>query len=131
MDTALAEALAPVLRDLESTGSVIPEVRDDQWPGIEGQATAALRSPDGTGQGVSAMTDESLPQRIASVADQVQEWAVEELCSVGRPTNWPQCPQHRSTHPLAAAVRDGRAVWACPATGLLVKEIGQLGRARG
>jgi hypothetical protein len=128
MDTRLAEALTPVLRDLESSGSVNPEVRDDQWPGIEGQLTGALRSPDGTGQGVFVMTDESLPQRIASVADQVQEWAVEELCSVGRPTNWPQCPQHRSSHPLAPVVRDGRAVWTCPATGRAVSEIGQLGR---
>jgi hypothetical protein len=128
VDTALAEALTPVLRDLEYSGSVIPEVREDQWGGIEGQATAALRSADGCGLGVSVMTGESRPQRIASVADQVQEWAVEELCSVGRPTNWPQCPHHQSSHPLSAVVRDGRAVWACPATGRLVSEIGQLGR---
>ena len=128
MDTALAEALTPVLRDLEYSGSVIPEVREDQWGGIEGQATAALRSADGSGLGVSVMTGESRPQRIASVADQVQEWAVEELCSVGRPTNWPQCPHHPSSHPLSAVVRDGRAVWTCPATGRPVSEIGQLGR---
>jgi hypothetical protein len=128
MDIALAKALAPVLRDLENSGSVIPEVRDDQWSDVEGQTTAALHSPDGSGQGVSVMTGESLPQRIASVADQVQEWAVEELCAVGRPTNWPQCPQHRSSHPLAPVVRDARAVWTCPATGDLVSEIGQLGR---
>jgi hypothetical protein len=128
VDTALAEALTPVLRDLEGSGSVIPEVRDEQWRGVEEQATAWLRSPDGSGQGVSVIPGESLPQRIASVADQVQEWAVEELCSVGRPTNWPQCPHHQSSHPLSAVVRDGRAVWACPATGRLVSEIGQLGR---
>ena len=127
MDTALAEALTPVLRDLERSGSVIPEVCDDQWGGIEGQATAGLRSPDGSGQGVSVMTGEPLPQRIASVADQVQEWAVEELCSAGRPTNWPQCPDHRSSHPMSAVVQGGRAVWTCPATGRLASEIGQLG----
>jgi hypothetical protein len=63
VDAALAEALTPVLRDLDNTGSVIPEVRDEQWGGIEGQETAALRSPDGSGQGVSAMTGESLAQR--------------------------------------------------------------------
>jgi len=128
VDTALAEALTPVLRDLERSGSVIPEVRDDEWGGIEGQATAGLRGPDGSGQGVSVMTGESLPQRIASVADQVQEWAVEELCSVGRPTNWPQCPDHPHSHPLSAVVQDGRAAWTCPATGRLASAIGQLGR---
>jgi hypothetical protein len=47
VDAALAEALAPVLRDLESSGSVIPEVGDDQWAGIDGQLTGLLRSPDG------------------------------------------------------------------------------------
>jgi hypothetical protein len=130
MDAALAEALSPVLRDLASSGSVIPEVRDDRWAGVEGLETGVLRSPDGSGQGVSVMTGESLPQRIASVADQVQEWAVEELCSVGRPTNWPQCPQHRSSHPPSAVVRDGRAVWACPATGRPISETGRLGRAQ-
>jgi hypothetical protein len=131
MDTALAEALAPVLRDLESSGSVIPEVRENQWSDVEGQATAMLHSPDGSGQGVSVMAGESPVQQIASVADQVQEWAVEELCSVGRPTNWPQCPKHPSTHPLAAVVRADRAVWTCPATGRPVCEIGQLGRPTG
>ena len=73
MDAALAEALAPVLRDLESSGSVIPEVGDDQWAGIDGQLTGWLRSPDGSGQGVSAMAAESPAQRIASVADQAQD----------------------------------------------------------
>ena len=131
MDIALAEALTPLLRDLESSRSVIPQVRDDQWSDVEGQSTAALHSPDGSGQGVSVMTAESLVERIASVADQVQEWAVEELCAVGRPTNWPQCPEHQNSHPLAAVVCDARAMWTCPATGRQVSEIGWLGRAQG
>jgi hypothetical protein len=126
MDSALAEALTPVLRDLANSGSVIPDVRDDQWSDLEGQVTVMLFSPGGSGQGVFAMTGEPLPQRIASVADQVQEWAVEELCSIGRPTNWPQCPQHPDSHPLSAVVREGRAVWNCPRTGHVAGEIGQL-----
>jgi hypothetical protein len=56
------------------------------------------------------------------VADQVQEWAVEELCSVGKPTNWAQCPEH----PLAPVVSEGRAVWTCPKTGNVVAKIGHL-----
>ncbi|HEY6481075.1 MAG TPA: hypothetical protein VIZ00_13665 [Streptosporangiaceae bacterium] len=127
MDTALAGALAPVLHDLRTSGSVLPEVRDQQWDGIEGQATAYLYSPDGSGQGVFVMTGEPLPQQIASVADQVQEWAVEELCSVGRATNWPPCPQHPGSHPLSPVAQGSQAVWTCPATGLAISEIGQLG----
>jgi hypothetical protein len=126
VDIALAEALTPVVRDLENSGSVVPAVRDEQWAGVEGQVTAMLYSPGGWGQGVWAMTSEALPERIAAVADQVQEWAVEELCSIGRPTNWPQCPEHPGAHPLAPVVSDGRAVWTCPKTGDVVAEIGQL-----
>jgi hypothetical protein len=40
VDKILAEALAPVLRDLESSGSVIPGIRDKQWSTFEGQLTA-------------------------------------------------------------------------------------------
>jgi hypothetical protein len=130
MDRALAEALAPVLRDLGNSSSVIPRVEDGQWSDVEGQVTAMLFSPGGSGQGVSAMTGEPLPQRIASVADQIQEWAVEELCSVGRPTNWPPCPQHPHSHPLSAVVREGQAVWSCPRTGYAAGGIGQLGQDR-
>jgi hypothetical protein len=126
VDNALAEALTPVLRDLANAGSVIPEVRDSQWSSFEGQATAMLYSRDGSGQGISAMTGEPLPERIASVTDQVQDWAVEELGSIGSPTNWPQCPQHPDSHPLSPVVRQGRAVWNCPKTGHVVSEIGQL-----
>jgi hypothetical protein len=31
VNIALAEALTPVLSDLENSGSVIPDVRDSQW----------------------------------------------------------------------------------------------------
>jgi hypothetical protein len=121
------EALAPVLRDLETSGSVMPDVRDEQWwSASEGQATAMIHSADGSGQGIFAITSEALAERIASVADQVQEWVVEELCSLGLPTNWPRCPQHPHSHPLAAVERAGQAVWACPKTADVVCEIGQL-----
>jgi hypothetical protein len=126
MDASLAEALAPVLRDLEGSGSVVPDVRDEQWSGVDGQATAMLYSADGSGQGVSAVITEPPAQRIASVADQVQEWAVEELCSIGRPATWPECPRHPGSYPLSAVVRGSRPVWTCPGTGRMMSEIGRL-----
>jgi hypothetical protein len=124
VDMALADALAPVLRDLENSGSVVPDIHDNQWSDFEGQVMAMLYGPDGSGQGVSTMTTE--PERVASVADQVQVWAVEQLCSIGQPTNWPPYPQHPDSHPLSVVVRNGRAVWNCPKTGHVVSEIGQL-----
>jgi hypothetical protein len=126
MDSALADALAPVLRDLANSGSVRPVVRDGGWSGSEEQVTAMICSGDGSGQGIFAMTGEPQADWIASVADQVQEWVVEELCSIGRPTNWPRCPQHPDSHPLSAIVQEGQPVWVCPTTGRVICEIGQL-----
>lgn len=37
MDAALSEALAPVLRDLENTGALLPGIGDEQWPDFEGR----------------------------------------------------------------------------------------------
>jgi hypothetical protein len=126
VDIALSEALAPVLRDLGNSGALVPDIRYKQWSDFPGHVTAMLYGPDGSGQGVSAMAAESLPQRIASVADQVQEWAVEALWSAGRPATWPECPEHPNSHPLTATVREDRAVWICPQTGHLVNGVGQL-----
>jgi hypothetical protein len=127
MDDRLAEALAPVLRDLATTGSVRPEVRDDQWSDFPGQLCAMLHSPDGSGQGVHVMADQPPQDRVAQAADVVQEWAVEELCARGRATNWPRCPRHPDNHPLAATVREQRAVWVCPREGDLVATVGEIG----
>ena len=43
MYVALSEALAPVLRDLGSSGSLVPDVRDRQWSDVRGQVTAAVQ----------------------------------------------------------------------------------------
>jgi hypothetical protein len=91
VDIALSEALAPVLRDLGNSGAgprcPRPAVVERPRTGME-----MLHDTDGTAQGVYAMAVESLPQRVASVADQVQEWAVEALWRAGRPATWPECP---------------------------------------
>ena len=126
MDPALSEALAPVLRDLENSGALIPDIRDEQWSDFEGQVTAMLYAPDGSGQGVFVMAGEQRQERIASVADQVQEWAVEALWQAGRPATWPECPEHRGSHPLAAQLRGHRAVWTCPKAGNQVSVVGEL-----
>jgi hypothetical protein len=126
VDAALSEALAPVLGDLENSGALMPDIRDEKWSDFEGQISAMLYGMDGSGQGVFVMTGEPLPQAIASVADQVQEWAIEAHWHAGRPTSWPECPEHPGSHPLTARLHDDRAVWACPATGHPICDVGQL-----
>jgi hypothetical protein len=37
VDPTLSEALAPVLRDLGHSGSLMPEVRDEQWSSVPGR----------------------------------------------------------------------------------------------
>ncbi len=126
MHVELARALVRVLHDLTTTGSPLPEVDDVEWTGHPGDASAYLRSPDGSTVGIRVDLGEPDAEQLASVADQVQEWAVEELWS-SRPTNWPRCPHHPDTHPLQAAVLDGGAWWTCPQGGGRVARIGSLG----
>ena len=74
VDIVLSEALAPVLGYLGNSGALLPVIRDEPWPDVNGQVTAMLFGPDGSGQSVFVMAGESLPERIMSVAGQVQEW---------------------------------------------------------
>jgi hypothetical protein len=122
----LARALAPVLHDLETTGGPVPQVVDEDWQDDPRWPSAMLRGADGSGMGIRVTAGDPRPQQVAEVADQVQEWAVEELWR-NRPTNWPPCPQHPTTHPLAPEVRDGAARWCCPTDGTAVAVVGALG----
>jgi hypothetical protein len=121
----LARALAPVLHDLQTTGGPVPRVDDRDRADQDGVASATLWSPDGSGTGISVTLGVSRAEQVARVADQVQEWAVEELWGTA-PTNWPPCPHHPTTHPLAAEVRDGAARWSCPEDGTVVAVVGAL-----
>jgi hypothetical protein len=60
--------------------------------------------------------------RLADIADQVQDWAVEELWMRGESAVWPECPTHPNSHPLRA--RSG--AWHCPKTDARVAAIGDL-----
>jgi hypothetical protein len=124
VEPELAAALEPVLVDLSGPGGVVPDVRDERWSRAARTAGAVLYDAGGFGMGVSIDLGQPRPSQIAAVADQVQEWAVEALWFLGRPTNWPACPHHPDRHPLAAEERDGRAVWTCPADHTEIAEIG-------
>jgi hypothetical protein len=125
MKPELVAALEPVLRDLATPEGVLPEVRDEPW-GAAGTASAMLYAADGSGGGISIEVGSPLPTQVAALADQVQDWAVEALWSLHRPTNWPPCPRHPGRHPLAADEISGRAVWICPADKTEVSAIGDV-----
>ena len=80
---------------------------------------------DGQGQGI-LVPDGDRPRQLARVADQVQEWAVEELWYLGRPATWPECPFHPESHPLEPAVIADTALWQCPKTAEPMGAIGEL-----
>jgi hypothetical protein len=126
-------ALEPVLRDLRTTGAIVPDVveeaHDDRGP----ECVPAWIQPPGTAgsvvagsQSIRVLLGVPLPERLADVADQLQEWEVEELAAAGRPATWPQCPEHPDSHPLAPQARGEQAVWSCPRSGQVIAIIGAL-----
>lgn len=120
----LAWALDRVLRDL--TGLPAPRVEPSDWQTLPEAESAYLRLPDGSSTGVFVDAALAPAEQVVQLADQVQEWAVEELCAARQPTNWPRCPDHPDNHPMAPVVVDGRATWCCPRSGRAAVEIGQL-----
>lgn len=125
MDHELLAALEPILRDLRTAGIAAPLIEEKDWTRDPDRPSAMLRSPDGSGRGVSVERTAPQVEAIAHVADQVQEWAIEQLWGRAA-TNWPACPEHPHHHPLKAATRGALAVWVCPADETVVAKIGTL-----
>lgn len=124
-DPEFSAALETVLCDVRAQSAVQPEVR------VEPAYGPVLYTPGGSGQGLTRPRGATVPDRLADLADQVQEWAVEALWSEGVAAVWPHCPEHPNSHPLRATVADEAAVWACPKSGAVVARIGELeGRTR-
>lgn len=126
MNAELAAVLAPVLRDLSATCAVratVCEKRD--FMGL-GEDVVMVCASDGSGQGVDVAEHQSAAEQVADLADQVQGWAVEELCARLRPAVWPECPAHPDSHPLEAGVVKGVAVWSCPRSRQVVAPVGEL-----
>lgn len=127
MHHALARALDPVLRDARFAGLVSPvfeaypyeAIPDRAWV-LFGAAGVACRV------GVSIRLDGDPVEQIVEAADVVQEWFIETVLWPGRPTNWPVCPDHPDTHPLAPRLVDSTATWVCPVAGTVIAPIGSL-----
>jgi hypothetical protein len=125
VNDVLSQALEPVLRDIRTSGVPMPEIRDEDWADDPLTATAMLCSPEGSASGLRVDIDAPERDRIAMVADQVQEWVIEELWGHAA-TNWPPCPNHPDSHPLTASTRDGVAFWICPSDLMPFSPVGSL-----
>ena len=121
----MRQALVPVLHDLQAAAIAAPWIEADDWTGDADWPSVMLWSPTGSGMGVQVSRLAPMSERIASVADQVQEFVIEELWRRS-PTNWPPCPRHPSTHPMKAMAQDDAAVWACPVDDSRMALIGML-----
>ncbi|MFD5699926.1 hypothetical protein [Streptomyces lasiicapitis] len=132
MNEELAAALAVVQRDLRATCAVQPIVREEL--DFDDAPLVVLYEADGSGVGVSVPEEQDAAEQLASLAEQVKDWAVEALASQLLPATWPECPHHPASHPLDAEVAEGVAVWSCPRTRRVVAPVGtlgELGRAGG
>ena len=111
-DESAVVAMAPAFEDLVHTCPVPASIVDEPWS--EHGPSLMLMAPDGSGMGLWVDLSLEAAERVAQVAEQVQEWAVEALWGAGLAAVWPSCPTHPDTHPLKATVLAGKPVWLCP-----------------
>ena len=120
---AIQEALEPVLRDVSATTDVRLTIGDSDRSDQHGPYVWITAS-DGSATMVRSNLTDTVAERVAAVADLVQEIVIEELWA--RASNWPMCPAHRSTHPLQVAMTPAGPWWACPADRAAVSAVGDL-----
>jgi hypothetical protein len=126
MNETAARSLEAVEADLHLTTDLRLRVLDEPATNDPREDSFWLVSSHGMRTGVLVARGQSDPERLVSVADQIQEFVHEELSMLGRPAAWPACPEHPRTHPLAPALVAGQPSWQCPASGTVVGRIGSL-----
>lgn len=125
MTAKIVEIIRHVLQDVRSSGLEEPRIEDLAWNDDPQALSAMIYSVrDSSGQGVSVRRDLPRAEQLVSVADQVQEWVIEENGPTN--SNWPQCPWHPNNHPLAAQLVGDQGVWACPVLRTPAAIIGEL-----
>ena len=127
MEKALQEALDVLLPELRRTAGLRPIIEDRAGVNRfdEEVINVMFLNQDGHGQGIQ-VPEGDRPHQLAQVADQIQEWAIEELWNRGRPATWPECPFHPGSHPLEPVVVADTALRRCPKTAEPVAAIGEL-----
>jgi hypothetical protein len=126
VSSPLEIALGLVVRDLRSTDGITPRLLEgpvDSDPAYESLWMLSGRS---SRTGLLAPRDMAAPELLVHVADQVQEFVLEELGRLGLPATWPECPEHPGSHPLTPTLGSGGPHWVCPKSGDIVSAIGEL-----
>ncbi|MBO1766216.1 hypothetical protein [Allobranchiibius sp. GilTou38] len=67
----------------------------------------------------------SLQEKVRAATEGVESLIQEAGASSGR-SNWPPCPAHPRTHPLASRMVDDGVVWCSPETSEQVALVGHL-----
>lgn len=130
MDAVAERLLDQVRADLAHTRGLRLRVLDEPATADYDTPSFWLLSAHGVRTGVLVHPNAEESQRLADVADQIQEFVLEELGRLGRSAAWPACPEHPTTHPLTATLADGQACWQCPASGTVIAAIGTLAETR-
>ena len=121
----MRRSIEPILRDLQSAGIAQPRIEAADWSGSSDWPSVMLWSPSGSGAGVQVSRLARTSEQVASVADQVRDFVIEELWSHAS-TNRPPCPRHPGTHPMKALAQDDVAAWVCPVDDTMMSIIGSL-----
>jgi hypothetical protein len=124
----LLEAADPVLCDLAATGMELPDIRPEAREERAASVCGFIQESDGSGAGIWVSLPYSLAERVASLAEQIQDWAADRIDDMGLSTQWPGCPEHASDRRerLVPSVQDGSPVWICPKTSRVISVIGKL-----
>ncbi|GAA1585752.1 MULTISPECIES: hypothetical protein [Kribbella] len=122
----LRTALSLLVLDLRSTGGLTLQLLDE--PALDDPAYDSLwlLSGDDCRTGLLAFRDLPAAEQVVQVAEQVQDFVHEELCRLGLPVTWPECPDHPASHPLTPALSGGHPSWQCPKSAQPVAAIGEL-----
>ncbi|MEV8373978.1 hypothetical protein AB0P21_14635 [Kribbella sp. NPDC056861] len=125
---SLENALEAVRRDLRSTGGIKLRISEEPATSDPGYESVLLLSGRRSTTGVLAPTAMSADERLVQVADQVQDFVLEELGRLGLPATWPECPEHPASHPLSAVLTSSGPRWQCPKSSKNISVIGELPR---
>ncbi|MEU4391971.1 hypothetical protein [Kribbella sp. NPDC023855] len=126
MKTPLGNALDAVVRDLRNTGGIELDILDEPATDDPAYESVWLLAGRQWRTGVLAPIDMDQPRRLVHVAEQVQEFVLEELPGRGLPATWPECPDHPASHPLTPKLTKAGPSWCCPKSDATISAIGEL-----
>jgi hypothetical protein len=122
------ETTAPLLHDLAVTGMRLPDVREEaRYACPADHVCAWIQEPNGQGASdISILTLVPQAERVSLLAEQIQNWAADQLHDAGRSPEWPVCPDHPASGRAFPQVIEESPVWTCGESGHLISIIGYL-----